>query len=156
VQIPTDPGSDGIDRGDFVTASLSLTAPGGLGVASARVKFGYAEQGAPTNYYGTSRRETTVSVSSTISDSNAFSYLYTDSFSPQPCSLSCTLAIPVVPLHTAYYLVEFLDSGGSVVSTSQGVAMENNIVALALGSSSAVFKGISSSTGISAGNAVQQ
>ncbi len=44
--MPPVPASDGASTwGTFVPAVLTLTAPTGLGVAAARVKFWYAEQG---------------------------------------------------------------------------------------------------------------
>jgi len=36
----------------------------------------------------------------------------------------------VDPLHTAYYSVEYLDAGGTLVTSTQGIAMENTIVAI--------------------------
>ena len=64
-----------------------------------------------------------------VDPANPFSHFQnTDSYVPMPCATDCTIAIPVYPLHTAYYSVEFLDGGGSVVATSTGLAMENVVV----------------------------
>jgi len=112
-----------------VPAPLSLTAPGGLGVVSARVKFWYTELGgAESTPFCTSRREACVAVSATVSDLQPFYYASTDTYTPASCATSCTIAIPVYPLHTAYYSVEFLDSVGDVVAKSPGVAVENVVV----------------------------
>jgi hypothetical protein len=129
LKIPPDPGSDGINRGDFVPAQLSLTAPEGLAVVSARVKFWYTELGGTESTpYCTSRREACVAVSSTVLDLQPFYYASTDAYTPASCATSCTIAIPVYPLHTAYYSVEFLDRLGDVVAKSPGVAVENVVV----------------------------
>ncbi len=129
IHVPPVPASDGIDRGTFVPAVLTLTAPTGLGVAAARVKFWYAEQGGtlPTPYC-TSRREACVTAASTINRANPFRYAVTEAYVPAPCAVSCTITIPVYPLHTAYYSAEFLNSLGNIVSTTQGIAMENVVV----------------------------
>ena len=129
IHVPPVPASDGIDRGTFVPAGLTLTAPTGMGVATARVKFWYAEQGGTlSSPYCTSRREACVTTASTINQANPFSYAATESYVPAPCAVSCTITIPVYPLHTAYYSAEFLNSLGNVVSTTQGIAMENVVV----------------------------
>jgi len=125
VQIPSDPGSDGVDRSTFVRASIAITAPGGLGVATAKVYFGYTEQGLSTDYYCTSRREACVAVGSTVTDATPFSYATTESYSPAACSVSCTIAIPVLPLHTAYFKISYLNGGGAEVASDLGVAVES-------------------------------
>ncbi len=130
IHVPPVPTSDRIDRGTFVPAVVTLTAPTGLGVAAARVKFWYAEQGGSLSApYCTSRREACVTTASTINQANPFRYAATEAYVPAPCAVSCTITIPVYPLHSAYYSAEFLDSTGSVVSTTQGIAVENVVVA---------------------------
>src|SRR5205814_10440591 len=57
IKVPPDPGSDGVIRTTFVPANVSVLAPAGIGVTAARLKFGYAEQGAVSSYYPTSRRD---------------------------------------------------------------------------------------------------
>ena len=129
LKVPPDPGSDGIDRSNFVPATLLLTPPPGIGISAAQVKFWYAEQGGTVaNPYCTSRREACVAVSSDIDQNNPFSYAVTDRYAPAACAVSCVITIPVYPLHTAYYSVEYLDSNGRLVMTSRGLAMENTVV----------------------------
>jgi hypothetical protein len=136
LKVPEVPASDGIDRTTFIPASLSLTPPSDLGIVSAQVKFWYAEQGGTLSTpYCTSRREGCVAVSSTIDTTNPFSFAATETYTPAACLGSCNITIPVYPLHTAYFSVEFLDSSGTVVSTSQGLAMENTVLALGSGTS---------------------
>ncbi len=128
LKVPPNAVSDGIDRSTFVPAVVPIVAPGNSGIEFARVKFGYAEQGSAASYFCTSRREPCVAVSATVDPTNPFSYLSSDTYRPTPCSYRCSISIPVYPLHTAYYSVEFLDSLGNVVATTQGVAMENTVV----------------------------
>lgn len=211
IKVPADPVDDGIDRGKFIPATLSLTAPSGLGVTQARVKFWYQEQGGTyANPFCTSRREGCVAVLPTVnqtvsttcatlanvctltvtplaipgsvfslnenpttcadasgtpvgftlfttSGSNPintvtvtypantnitcvawgapFSYQTTDTYTPAACSTTCTITLPVAPLHTAYFTAEFLDAGSSIVATKSGIAIENNVIFLGAGTS---------------------
>lgn len=129
LKVPPVPADDGINRGSFIPSPLTITPPSGQGITAARVKFGYAEQGSPANYYCTSRREQCVATGSSVNTSNPFSFAQTDSYSPTPCTTSCTIALPVYPLHTAYYQVEYLNAGGQVVALGdQGVSVENNAI----------------------------
>ena len=131
LKIPPDPGSDGVNRSTFVPGVVSMSSVPS-GTATARVKFWYAEQGGTlANPYCTSRREACVAVTATITEATAFKYLTTDTVTPLACTVSCSISIPVVPLHAAYYSVEFLNGGGSVIGTRNGVALENVPVELA-------------------------
>jgi hypothetical protein len=113
-----------------VPAVLSLTPPAGLGITIAQVEFWYAEQGGSlATPYCTSRREACVVSASTVNQSDPFIYAVTEAYTPTPCVTSCTIAVPVYPLHTAYYSAEFLNSYGQILATIQGIAMENTVVA---------------------------
>lgn len=129
IKVPADPGSDGVDRSTFVPATLNLTAPGSLGVATARVKFGYPEQGGSFPFDCTSRLEKCNAVASSVNTTTPF-YWSSETFSPLSCTSTCTIAVPVYPLHTAYLSVEYLNGGGTVVSTQSGVAIEGTVALL--------------------------
>ncbi len=124
VKIPPIPASDGVDRTTFVRAPLTLTPPSGKGITQAKVYFGYSEQGNPGDYYCTSRREACVSTVSAITDSNPFSYAVSDSYSNMPCTTSCTVTVPVLPMRTAYFKVSYLNASGAEVATDNGVIAE--------------------------------
>ena len=112
---------DAVDRSTFVRAPISISAPQGQSIASAAVEFGYAEQGG----YCTSRRETCVAVSARIDDAVPFYYAQTEKYARMPCASSCTIALPVLPAHVAYYQVKFYDAQGALVGTGdRGVAVE--------------------------------
>jgi hypothetical protein len=128
LKVPPVPVDDGIDRSTFVPAMVSVTPPSGQNIASARIKFGYAEQGSPGSYFCTSRREACVAVSATIDPLNPFRFSETDSYNPMPCAAGCTISIPVYPLHTSYYSVEFLNPAGVAVAATNGIAVENVVV----------------------------
>lgn len=137
IQVPPIPTSDGVNRSQFIPATLNLTAPTGLSITKAWVKFGYAEYGtvgaSGSQYYCRTRREACVSTTSTVtqgplSSTAPYSWITSDSPTALACSTSCSISIPVDPEHIAYFSVEYMTSGGSVVATQQGVAQEGNVV----------------------------
>jgi len=138
VKIPAAVASDGVNRSTFIPATISIITPQGLGITGARVKFGYLELGQPSDFYCTSRREICVATTSTITESNPFSYVVTDNPTPMPCAAACTVVIPALPLHTAYYQVEYLGGGGGLVSIGESGVIVENIVAPMASSNSGV------------------
>jgi hypothetical protein len=125
VKLPPFTSGDAVDRTTFVRAPIPITAPGGRGIATATVEFGYLEQGAPSEHYCTSRREACVAVSSTVADAAPFWFVGTDTYKRAPCAASCVIALPVLPGHVAYYQVKFYDGQGAMVGLGdRGVSVE--------------------------------
>ena len=119
---------DSVDRTTFVRAPISITTPAGLGIATATVEFGYLEQGATADHYCTSRREACVVVDSTVTDATPFYFKTTDTYTKAPCASSCTITLPVLPSHVAYYQVKFYDAAGTFVQNgASGVAIEGTV-----------------------------
>ena len=64
-------------------------------------------------------------------DATPFQYATTDTYSRLACVVSCTITLPVLPMHTAFYQVKFYNAGGSLVATGEtGVASEGTAVPL--------------------------
>ncbi len=118
--------ADGIDRKTFIPAALSLTAPTGMGITQARVKFGYVENGSPTDYFCYGRRESCVATATSTATYKTYFFENSDSYANASCATSCTIYLPLIPLRIAYYKVEYLNSLNSVVSSQLGIAYENN------------------------------
>ncbi len=112
--------SDTALRDDFKSVPVNLTAPTGLSITQARVKFGYNEYNNSTStidYYCTSRKEACVKGAQ-----SGTSYDFASStFSNVSCTTNCTINIPAIPERIVYYQVEYLNAGNSVVATQSGV-----------------------------------
>jgi hypothetical protein len=116
--IPPFPQQDGINRSTFLPESVTTTAPTGLSVTQAYVEFGYAENGPATSYWCTSRGETCVADAASVGATPFwFETSEAGSIAPIACSTSCTVAIPALSDRALYYRWQYLNSGGSVVST---------------------------------------
>ena len=119
---------DSVDRTTFIRAPISINSPSGLGIATATVEFGYLEQGAITDHYCASRREVCVVVDATVNDAVPFYFKSTDTYTMAPCAASCTITLPVLPQHVAYYQVKFYDVKGAFVQNgTSGVAIEGAV-----------------------------
>lgn len=99
---------DGIDRTQFIDTPVGV--PGGL--AFARVRFGYAENGSPDQFYCTSRREACL----TDAQVAPFAFAQTDAGTGQGCGGGCTVHIPAISGRVLYYRVERSDDGTSWVN----------------------------------------
>ena len=120
---------DEVDRSTFVRARIPVSTPQGQGIASAAIEFGYREQGSPSQYYCTSRREACVAVSATVNDAAPFYFAQTETYTRMPCAKSCTITLPVLPAHVAYYQVKFYDAQGVQVALGdRGVSLEATVV----------------------------
>jgi hypothetical protein len=128
-RLPPFTSQDTVDRSTFVRAPMAITAPQGQNIASAAIEFGYTEQADPSQHYCTSRREVCVAVSATVNDAAPFYYAQTDTYTRMPCAKSCTITLPVLPAHVAYYQVRFYDAQGVLVGPGdRGVSVEATAV----------------------------
>jgi hypothetical protein len=124
--------SDSLDRTTFLRPTVNIISPGGS-VVTAVVEFGYAESTAvgatATTHYCTSRAEACWAVNSLTTDANPFAYP-SENPTKTNCSSTCTIQVPVLPNHIAYYQVKFYDSSGTFVSNGEsGVLAEATKVA---------------------------
>ncbi len=120
--------NDGVVRSTFARAPVLVTAPAGLGIQTAAIEFGYLEFGAVAQHYCTSRAEACVATSSTVTDSDPFHFQTTDTYTRAACAASCTITLPVLPGHIAYYQVKFYGAGGAFVQNgAAGLAVEGAV-----------------------------
>jgi hypothetical protein len=87
----------------------------------ARVRFGYAENGAPSSYYCTARQE---NCSTTTNSSMAFAY---ESEGPlwQSCSTGCKISVPALPGRILYYAVDRKSSTSGRVQLGEARVQAN-------------------------------
>jgi len=120
---------DTVNRSTFVRSPILITPPLGQHIASATIEFGYSEQGDASQHYCTSRRETCVAVSATVNDALPFYYAQTETYTRMPCARSCSISLPVLPAHVAFYQVKFYDAQGVLVGAGdRGVSVEAGAV----------------------------
>lgn len=131
MKVPSYPVSDGKNRTTFLSASVPVTTPTGLGISTATVQFWYTEYSATSERYCTSRRESCATGLSTINPTTPFQYTTTDSPVRLSCATSCTLTLPVLPMHIAHYTVKYYDGSGVYVTDGpSGVAVEDETVSV--------------------------
>lgn len=94
VKIPPYPASDGIDRSTYIP--VSVTVPAVTGATTAKVFYGYEENGPRTAFHCTQR--------------------------PEACSISAApgsaVTLPGIPQRVVFYQITYYDSSGKLISTS--------------------------------------
>src|SRR5258708_4495119 len=108
----------------FLAVPLSAAA-GPSGTGNAVGEFGYAENGAASDLFCTSRKETCTagraSEASTFDAANPF-YLATTEASVvtgTPGASSCQLFVPAIPDRVLYYRVRYRDGGNRTLGLTQ-------------------------------------
>ena len=112
--VPQYPTIDGINRQTYEPLIVTLTAP--TGTATAQVQFGYGENGSASGYYCTSRQEACNAVLGTVNQTTPF-YFSSETYTRESCASGCTVAIPALPQHVAYWQAMFYNSGGTLIAT---------------------------------------
>ncbi len=112
--LPPYPVPDGVARDSFLAVPVTINPPAGLGVQSAIVEFGYAENGGPC----TSRQEACVAATSTINPAQPFYFENTENYSGLPCAKNCVITIPALSQRVLYYDIKYLDALGNTLGIS--------------------------------------
>lgn len=123
-KMPPYPEADSAIRTAFLAMSVQLQPPNGRGIDNALVQFGYAENGAPDQFYCTSRHEACVAASATVPQvpfkfpSDSLDGTLTG-LTGMPCASGCSLAIPSLSQRILYYQVLYRDSTNHVVAETR-------------------------------------
>ena len=107
VKPPATEPADGIDRTTFVPVKIPVA--GGHGTA--KVNFGYAEDGKPGSFYCTTRQEGCWANAAALKAP----YFYYTSEMPAglPCDSGCTIPAPGISGRVLYYRIVYGDSTAS-------------------------------------------
>jgi hypothetical protein len=109
-KVPAYPTIPSTPLNQFVPVSVTLPSSQ---YSYARVRFGYAENGAVSSFYCTQRPESCSTDIPSGTPSDPFSYL-SETVTRKTCSSGCSINIPAVPGRVVYYVVDRVDSGGTV------------------------------------------
>ncbi len=109
VKLPPWPTDFSTNQGQFITVPVTVEAI--PGVAKARIRFGYGENGAPGSYYCTSRQE------ACTTSGTPFAYA-SEAQSDTPCGNGCVIGVPGIPRRVMYYEVDGLNGSGQIVYQS--------------------------------------
>jgi hypothetical protein len=117
MKLPPTVAWDGLDRTTFIPVTVNIHA-GPRQAASALVKFGYAENGDPTDFNCTTRRDVCYAASVTLDPAAPFLWR---SESPHgvACSSGCNIQIPGISGRVLYYQVEYRDQSNQVVGDGE-------------------------------------
>jgi hypothetical protein len=121
-KIPPPAPEDSYNRTDFIPISVNLPALNGA--SQAFVRFGYAENGASTSLFCTSRQESCVvgtqTASTPVDHVNPFFLEQTEAgnWNAAACSAGCTITVPGIPQRMMYYQFVYKNSSGGIVFTS--------------------------------------
>lgn len=110
VQEPSSYNMDSKTRNDFQQVPITVSGETGDAV---RIRFGYSEYGTPSQFYCTARTS-----GCSTDPTRTKPYLWADETQQwQACDSGCTVNIPVLPGHYAYYVVDRKKSSGLILTT---------------------------------------
>jgi hypothetical protein len=103
-----------VDRTNFIMRQVQIPADQNL--PTARVRFGYAEDGAPGNFFCTPRQE------ACVTGGKPYSFL-SENPAWQACVAGCTIPVPAIPGRVLYYVVDRQDGNGKTITGDTQVAV---------------------------------
>ena len=121
-KLPPYPPTDSIVRSTFQPIPAKLSPPAGLAVDNALVQFGYAENGAPGQFYCTTRQEKCLATAAIVPPT-PFQYASEGTggvetgVSGVPCANGCSIAIPAISQRLLYYQVKYRDASNRTLAT---------------------------------------
>ena len=118
MKLPPFPGADTFGRNDFRSLMIFVPPPSSLGAAggvavSARLLFGYAENGAFDKFYCTTRAESCVA--GEVS-SRKYSFI-SENPNGVSCQSGCVVSVPVITQRMLYYQVQYLNALNQLVGS---------------------------------------
>ncbi len=129
VKLPPYPATDSVVRATFVPMFLTVPPPDNIPVDNVIVQFGYAENGAPDQFYCTSRKESCLAVSAAVpADPFKFPSDGADgtlaSIAGVPCASGCLVAIPAISQRVVYYRYQYRDASNRPIGPPCQLGMQ--------------------------------
>jgi hypothetical protein len=121
MRIPSWPVRDSVNRSGCVPVMVKLAPV--TGAANAIVEFGYAEDGAPSNLYCTTRADVCVASQASVPSGNAPFQFASESPAGLACASGCGITIPAIPQRVLYYRAKYRDSSNNVVAVTSDQAI---------------------------------
>lgn len=119
---PPPPPQDSVNRAAYIPLTVTVKPPPGLGTANALIEFGYAEYGAPGQFYCTSRAEAcAVGPSAQAGSIDAFNPFFFElseaaALTGTPCAAGCSIAIPAASQRVVYGRIVYRNSSNQVLA----------------------------------------
>jgi hypothetical protein len=111
---------DSVDRTGFIDVPIKLTNPGTFpGAVKVAIQFGYAENGGVQQYFCTTRSEKCLITNDQLPPKDGitdpFRYPSEGIWTGLDCPTSCTIHLPILPMHIAYYQALWLNANSTVI-----------------------------------------
>lgn len=132
VKLPAYPAPDGVNRSQFLGLSITVPAPTWVaGATKAVVEFGYAEYGTVAQKYCTTRADTCVAETGSLSQSSPFKWKAIETPVGLACASGCTIVVPTLPGRVVYWQIHYLnDAGTYLTQADHGVGAERTMLAM--------------------------
>jgi hypothetical protein len=114
MKLPPQPAHDTIVRNAFVNVAVTIGA-GDPAATKVRARFGYAENGAPGQFYCAYNRKEECRTRPDPTLADPYYFASEPAQNLQDCSTGCTILIPGISGRLVYYALDHLDSSGNVV-----------------------------------------
>ncbi len=112
MKLPPWPSLDSEDRTNFIKIPVHVEG----GAPYARARFGYVENGAPGDFFCTSRHEACSTEIPAREPKDPYSFVG-EAATHANCQAGCTIALPAVPGRVLYYVIDRLDAAGKLAGS---------------------------------------
>lgn len=109
-----------VNRTNFINQSVQIGA--GQNLTSARVRFGYTENGNVTDFFCTARQESCVTAGTASTPTSPYWFIG-ENQGWQQCTNGCTVSVPAIPGRVLFYAVDRQDGAGNTIPGTTQVAV---------------------------------
>jgi len=117
MKLPPITPSDNIARNQFVNLPVQVGATRNASAVTARVRFGYFENGSVNAFYCAYNRQEACIANPSGTLTNPYYFASDSGQSYTSCANGCVLTLPAIPGRVVYYVVDRLNSSNTVIET---------------------------------------